>query len=350
MPAFLFYLGVFTTVDVIARRLGLTRVEEQELPNWREALNWRRMAPIIASIIGIGYGIGNGNSVQTTAFYGIICMIVAFVAATLLSGRSFVDAGKALGRALESGGRGVVVVGILLVSAQVFVSMLNLTGLGITITSSILTLAGDSTWLIALIMAVVCLIAGMGLPTSAAYVLVAAVFAPALIQIGLDPMTVHFFVLFYATLSVITPPVCVGAFVAATIADAPWLKVSSYAVRMGATAYMLPMLFLMYPGMLGNGSIADIALALFAGLTFTIGNAFLFGGKPIFGNLYVDAPLWAIPVALGIAPGWLSTITGAAVLGGLYWYSKLREPCVSNINDAASLTPSSVETEVCSAD
>ncbi|GAM76147.1 TRAP-type transport system [Vibrio ishigakensis] len=93
-------------------------------------------------------------------------------------------------------------------------------------------------------MAIVCLIAGMGLPTSAAYVLVSAVFAPALIQQGFEALTVHLFVLYYAALSVITPPVCISVFVAAAISKDPWHKVAGYTLRLGGTAYLLPLLFL----------------------------------------------------------------------------------------------------------
>lgn len=325
IPAFLFYLGVFKTVDVIAHRMNLSRVADEDLPDWRKALDWHRLAPIIAAVVGIGYGIGNGNSVQTTAFFGMIGMLGAFAIASLTSGKGVKWTARSMMYALEEGGKGVVVVGILLVAAQVFVAMLNLTGIGITFSNSILALAGHNTWLIAVIMGAVCLIAGMGLPTSAAYVLVAAVFAPALIQVGLDPLTVHFFVLFYATLSVITPPVCVGVFVASAIADAPWLKVASYAVRMGATAYMLPLLFLLYPGMLGNGGVEAIAMAICAGVVFTLANAHFFGGRPIFGKLYVDSVLWAVPIVLGILPTWLSTIAGAVVLGGLIFLARQRD-------------------------
>ena len=175
---------------------------------------------------------------------------------------------RTLVRALEDGGRGVVIVGILLVAAQVFVAIVNLTGVGVAVTSSILTLADGNLILIAIIMAVVCLIAGMGLPTSAAYVLVAAVFAPVLIQQGLPPITVHLFVLYYAVLSVITPPVCVAVFVAATVAKTSWTGVASQSLRLGVTAYALPMqywrvlasLLVWLHYLLGKLSLADLHL------------------------------------------------------------------------------------------
>ncbi len=323
MPAFLFYLGVFATVHMIARKRNLGAVDAEDLPDWRAALNWRRMAPILAGIVGLAYGIMNGNSIQLTACFGMIGIIVAYTFATLTGGGTIKEVVLTLIRALQDGGKGVVIVGILLVAAQVFVSMVNLTGVGVAVTSSILSFAGDNIWLIAGIMAVVCLIAGMGLPTSAAYVLVAAVFAPVLIQQGLDPLMVHLFVLYYAALSVITPPVCVAVFVAATIAKAPWLTVARDTLRLGGTAYAIPMLFIAYPGMLLNGGPEQIALALTSGVGFTLSIAALAAGR----SLRVAGPLaplvWITLAVLAAIPAWLPT---AIALVGLVATMRLPHP------------------------
>ncbi|MEM8665313.1 MAG: TRAP transporter fused permease subunit, partial [Pseudomonadota bacterium] len=315
LPALLFYLGVFLTVDVVARRRGYGTVQDETLPSWRSALDWRRIAPIIAALIGIIYGVLSGYSVATTAFYGIVFMTVTFVVARLTAGEGFVTALKGLLPALVTGGKGLVIVGILLTAAQIFVAILNLTGVGVTLTSFILGAAGERIWLIAIVMALVCLVAGMGLPTSAAYVLVAAVFAPALIQLGLEPLTVHFFVLYYATLSVVTPPVCVGVFVAATICGARWTAVAGEALRLGAVAYVLPMLFIVYPGMLAQGGADAIIHAIVSGLVFTISTAFLLGQRRIYGRGGIVPVLWAVPLVMALLPGWAPTIIAAVLLG-----------------------------------
>ena len=320
LPAFLFYLGVFTTVHLIAKRTGLGAVEQSELPDWREALNWRRMSPIIAGVAGLAFGIMNGNSIQLTACYGMIGIIVAYVVATLSAGGSVREVVLTLLRAFEDGGKGVVIVGILLVAAQVFVAIINLTGVGVAVTSSILALAEGNLILIAIIMAVVCLIAGMGLPTSAAYVLVAAVFAPVLIQQGLEPITVHLFVLYYAVLSVITPPVCVAVFVAATIAKTSWTGVASQSLRLGVTAYAIPMLMLIYPGLLLQGGSEAIAMAILAGIGFTLSVAAFFAGQPIFGRF--TSLLWALPTVLLLFPYWSATLAGVGLVCVFWTLSK----------------------------
>lgn len=333
LPAFLFYLGVFTTVHLIAKRTGLGAMEQHELPDWRAALNWRRMSPIMVGIAGMAFGIFNGNSIQLTACYGMVGIIVSYTIATLTSGGTPREVILTLLRALEDGGKGVVIVGILLVAAQVFVAIVNLTGVGVAVTSSILALAEGNIILIAIIMAVVCLIAGMGLPTSAAYVLVAAVFAPVLIQQGLEPITVHLFVLYYAVLSVITPPVCVAVFVAATVAKTNWTGVATQSLRLGVTAYAIPMLMLIYPGLLLQGGSAAIVMAVLAGVGFTLSVAAFFAGQPIFGRF--TSLLWAIPAVLLLFPHWPATITGASLVC-VFWITSRR---LAGATPVHALTP-----------
>jgi TRAP transporter 4TM/12TM fusion protein len=321
VPALLFYLGIYATVHVIARRQSFQPVAPEELPDWREAMNFTRLTPIIAALCGLGFGVINGNSVELTACYGMIAMLVAVFVARVANGQDPREVIGILLRALEAGGKGVVIVGVLLVGAQVFVAMINLTGFGVAVTSAVLVVGQGNIWLIAALMAVVCLIAGMGLPTSAAYVMVAAVFAPALIQQGMDPLIVHMFVLYYAALSVITPPVCLGVFVAATIAKAPWMKVAVETLRLGATAYALPMLFLIYPGMLGTGGAESIALAASSGAVFALGVAHFLGGAPLPFGIF-SRLLWLVPIGLVLLHTWWATILAYAVFAGLVLLSR----------------------------
>ena len=314
LPAFLFYVSVFATVHHVAKRRQLGRVDTADLPDWRDALDWRRVAPIVAAVAGLALGILQGRSIALTACYGMIAMMGTAFTVQILVGAGWRAALAMLWRSLVDGGRGVVTVGVLLVAAQVFVGVLNLTGFGVAATSMILQGAGGQTLAVAAIMAVVCLIAGMGLPTSAAYVLVAAVFAPALIQQGLEPLVVHFFVLYYATLSVITPPVCVGVFVAATIAQTAWINVAGQAVRLAATVYVLPMLFLFYPGMLGAGGVEAIALAAITGVVFCLAVASALAFRPVAAIGPASAVAWLVPAGLALVPSWPMTLAGLAAM------------------------------------
>lgn len=337
IPAFLLYLGIYSTVHVVARRRSFQPVDPSELPDWRTAVNFTRLAPIVAGVAGLAFGVINGNSIELTACYGMIAMIIAVFVARLTAGQSIGEVALIVLRSLQEGGRGVVIVGILLVGAQVFVAMINLTGFGVAVTAAVLQFGQGETWLIAILMAGICLIAGMGLPTSAAYVMVAAIFAPALIQQGLEPLVVHMFVLYYAALSVITPPVCLGVFVAATIAQAPWFQVAIQTLRLGATAYVLPMLFLIYPGMLGDGGPEAIIRAIVSGAVFVLSTAHLLGGATLPGKRILVV-LWAIPAVLAILPSTFATISAIVIFAVLATMSR----AAIRKRDSSALVPNNV--------
>ena len=179
--------------------------------------------------------------------------------------------------------------------------------------------AGGSVFWTALIVAAVCLVIGMGMPTTAAYVLAAAVMAPALIRAGVEPLAGHLFVFYYATLSVITPPLCIAVFVAAGIAKERWTAVASRALRLGAVLYCVPALFLIYPGLLLNGGAAEIARGILAGAALTVSASMLFfGGAKITGARAADACLWTAPLALTLSPVPFAPLLAAAALAAVF--------------------------------
>jgi TRAP transporter 4TM/12TM fusion protein len=325
LPAVLFYLGVFFTVHVIARETGLGRVPESEVPAWRAVLRWNRLTPIVLAFGGLAFGIVSGRSIQTAAFFGIVGAVLGLIvnrAAAVLGKTAAPDAAgegnaRALGRplmlALDDGGKGMVIVGILLAGAQILVAMINLTGIGVTLSSLIVGAGTGSLLFAGGIVAAVCMVMGMGIPTTAAYVLVAATLAPALIKLGAAPLTAHMFVFYYATLSVITPPVCVAVFVAAGIADAPWTAVARRAVSLGAVTYVIPFLFLLYPGMLAPQSALQFLDAAASGLIFVYAFSQLFGGAKLTGMRLIDGGLWSAIALMAVYPSvWV--LAGAAIL------------------------------------
>src|SRR5690606_10294117 len=108
----------------------------------------------------------------------------------------------------------------------------------------------------------VCIVLGMGLPTLGVYVLLAALVAPALVQLGVDPIAAHLYVLYFGMMSMITPPIALAAFAAAAIAKADAMKTGFAAVKFGWTAYVIPFLFVFSPTLILTGAPLDIALAI----------------------------------------------------------------------------------------
>lgn len=319
MPALFFYGGLFMTIHFVAGERGLGQVDAADIPGWRTILNWRRLLPIIGAAIGLTFGIANGNSIQTACFYGMVGIIVGFLLGRFGTAARPLTILKQLAQALGEAGKGLVVVGVLLAGAQIMVAMINLTGIGITISSLIVGLGGSSVFFTALIVAVVCMIMGMGIPTTAAYVLVASILAPAMIKSGVEPLVSHMFVFYYATLSVITPPVCVAVYIAAGIAQTRWQVAARHALMLGAVTYVIPFLFILYPGLLDPGThLAEVAEAFLSGTLFVVGFSALFGGLRVTGNGLVDRFAWLIVAVVAVYPHWLGIVASTGLTIGLW--------------------------------
>jgi TRAP transporter 4TM/12TM fusion protein len=322
LPAFLFYLGVFMTIHVLATEGSLGSVPDEEVPGWKDILCWEQILPIGSALAALFFGILSGKSITTSAFYGILGALITFPLTRIRSRSDLFASLNELNKAVSESASGLLIIGVLLAGAQIMVSAINMTGLGVTLSTLIIDFGGDNIFLITLIVAVVCMIMGMGIPTTAAYVLVAAVLAPAMIKIGIVPLVSHMFVFYYATLSVVTPPVCIAVFVAAGIAGARWGDVAKYALRLGAVTYIIPFLFIIYPGMLAQEGWPEFMQALFSGVVFVVAFANLFGGMKISGNRIVDVLVWLVVAGLAVMPGLLSTAVAVAMTIGLFLIRK----------------------------
>ena len=255
---------------------------------------------------------------QTAAFYGMAAALIAFPITRITTMADWRVVYEKITKAFKDASRGLLIIGILLAGAQIMVSMINMTGLGITLSSLIVSVGGDNIFLVAFIVAAVCMILGMGIPTTAAYVLVAAVLAPAMIKMNIAPIVAHLFVFYYATLSVITPPVCIAVFVGAGIAETDWTQTAKYALSLGAVTYVIPFLFIIYPGMLAQAGVEGFCRAAFSGCLFVLSFANLFGGMKISGNRIFDKLLWLVVAVLAVLPGIWTSFVALVIMVGLY--------------------------------
>jgi TRAP-type uncharacterized transport system fused permease subunit len=172
------------------------------------------------------------------------------------------------------------------------VGALSVSGLSGTLVNDLLYLAGDSTLLLLLMGAFTSFFLGIGMTVTAAYVFLAIVLAPALIQGGLDPMSVHLFILYWGMLSFITPPVALGAFAAASIAGASALSTGFKAMRLGSVIYFIPFFFVLEPALIMSGSWWE---TLFATLKVAIGVVLIAGTLQsyLIGIGFLDRPGFA---------------------------------------------------------
>lgn len=251
IPTLLFYVACYIHCDLHAVKRGLRGLPREELPPLGGVLRKSYlMAPIVALIVALmmGYSVFRAGSVG----------IVAAIVASWLSARENRMGPRAVLDALDKAGRDVIQLVAICACAGIVVGVIALTGIGGRFSNMILALAGASKILALIFAALIALILGMGMPTTAAYAVAASVAAPGLAQIGIQPLTAHMFIFYYAVISSITPPVALASFAAAGLANAdPW-KTSFIAVKLGLATFIVPFMFFFGPELLFQGETLDI--------------------------------------------------------------------------------------------
>lgn len=232
--------------------------------------------------------------------------------------------------ALADGIQEMPQLGTVICLASILVGAIELTGVGVRLTGGLVTAAGGNLALLLVFTAIAALILGMGMPTSAVYILVALLLAPALVTAGLQPIVAHFFVFYYGLTAMLTPPVCLTAYVAAAIANASFTKTGWQAMRLGIVVFIVPFMFAYAPELLMIGPAGQI---LQAAIIAFIGVLFLSAG--IEGYLlrpagWVERILFLAAGGLMMVPGWTTAIIGAGVGTLVFlWQFMTRRSCMS---------------------
>ena len=209
----------------------------------------------------------------------------------------------------------------------VLVEILTVTGFAQKLSFFMLELAGGNLWLLLVVAAIACLAFGLGLPTSASYILVALMGAPALVKLGVPLMAAHFFVFFFANISAITPPVAVCCLVAAKIAEGDFFRTSFIAVRLGLPGFILPFLFVAHPEILGIGaSLPYTAMVSAMALLGVIALNVMLEGF-LLRPLNIVERVLLLPAALGlIHPNLWASAAGIAIFAGLLGWQWMTRP------------------------
>jgi TRAP transporter 4TM/12TM fusion protein len=254
IPAALYYISTLIQVDLIAARDDISMVDE-DLPKAADVLKggWQFSIPLIVLLISLFWGNAEPERAALYATASIVVLGVVMPYGTeRLSLRTIVETFWETGLATMEL--------ILIVAAAGFViGILNITGLGFALTLFLVTTAGNSLIVILLVAAGICIILGMGMPTSGVYVLLAALVGPALIEAGAQPLGAHLFILYFGMMSMITPPIALAAFAAAALTKAGAMETGFAAMRLGWVAYVVPFLFIFAPTILLDGAPLEIA-------------------------------------------------------------------------------------------
>jgi len=254
IPCILFYVACFMHVDLHARLHGLKGLPLSELPPLAGLV---RKLYLFAPLVVMVWTLMVGFSAFRAGTLGILSAILV----------SWLDRHNAIGprravAGLSQAARDSLQLVAVCACAGIIVGVIALTGIGGRFAQLILAIAGENKLFAMVFAMLVALVLGMGMPTTAAYAIAAAVVAPGLQRIGVPPLVAHMFIFYYAVISSITPPVALASFAAAGIAKAdPW-KTSFIALRMGLAAFIVPFMFFYSPLLLGQGDLASVLQVL----------------------------------------------------------------------------------------
>ncbi len=310
IPAMLYYFSLFIQVDLEAAKLNLRGLPASELPRLRETLRqgWVFLLPFVILI----YLLMVENFPASVS--GIAAVLSMLVVAQIFGTHRFglrgtVDLLRRTGRAML----GIVVVCAL---AGIVIGALSLSGILFKMTLILSSLTFGHPIILLGIVAVICVILGMGLPSIVIYVLLSVLIAPALVEFGIPKISAHLFIYYFGMLSMITPPICLAVFAAMTISNSKLWPTGLAGMRLGIVAYIVPFVFALNPALVMEGAVSDIILAI---VTCAVGVYFLSIGCAgyIFAPLSVPSRAGFIMAGLALMPAPDSTELALSNAAGL---------------------------------
>ncbi len=311
VPGALYFFSVWMMVHLEAHKQGLKGIPREELPKvWVVLKDGGHLLIPVALLIYLLVA-------QYTPIYAAFQGIIAAIVVSMIRKSTRLNLSKAV-KALENGARNTLTVAIACATVGLVVGVFSLTGLGLRLADVIVMLSHDNLILTLVLSMAACIILGMGMPTTAAYIVTATVAVPALDAFGVSPVAGHLFALYFAALSAVTPPVALAAYAGAGLAGANPSKVGWTAVRLALAGFIIPYMFVFSPSlMLMHPSVTWTILAI---VTASIGivslacslEGFVFGRVGMVGRAF----LFAAALFL-IKPGVYTDLMGIIILSGI---------------------------------
>jgi TRAP transporter 4TM/12TM fusion protein len=293
IPAAMFYASLFVVVLIEARRLGIGAIPAAE----RVHLTAADLVRCLAFFVPLGVIVATLVAGRTAQFAGFTALIVTTILCLALF-PEFRSLAK-LWEALASAGRTAATLMVIVAAIGFVIGVINMTGLGLRFAEVILSLSGESLLVALLAVMLGCLVMGMGVPTGAAYLIIALVMGPALQRLGLPPIAAHLFIVYFGVLSAVTPPVALAAFAAAPIAGSKPMETGVEATRLAVAGFIIPFIFVYHQDVLIIQGFDPLALA-WSLIAFAIATWAIATGLAGFEARRL--PLWerAVRVALGV--------------------------------------------------
>jgi len=307
IPALLYYLALFMAIHFEASKTGLLGVPKEERPKlkWVMITKGHLFIPLVVIVYFMLAGY--------TAMYACIYATLSVFLISLLRAETRMGLKKILG-AMEYGAMNMLPVAAACACAGIVVGMINLTGLGLKFTSFVLIISGNSLVPALIFTMIAGIILGMGLPTTAAYIVQAALLIPALIKLGVPLIAAHLFVFYFACISAITPPVAMAVYAAAGISGSNIWKTGIEAMKIGATGFIVPFMFVYGPSLLLIGSSTSIVTTI---ISASIGVVLLSAGLMgwfLKKATWLERLLLVAGALLLIKPGLITDLIGLTLL------------------------------------
>lgn len=263
IPAIIYFVGIWAGVYVEAKRDGLGRLPQEMIPKLKEVFAPRQVMMFFIPVGLLMYLLFLYLPPQMCAAWALISIMVLFIFfGSPLSFNGLWNRAKQIAAAYYQGVTSSLAWLMVMMSCvQMAVTMISLSGFGVKLSEVIMALADVNIILALLATMVASMLLGMGMTTTAAYVIAAAVLAPALTSLGIAPLAGHLFIFWFAIKSGLTPPVCIAVFTAAAISGGNWLRLAWIAMRLGIGGYIMPFFFVFFPVFLMQGTWQDIAIA-----------------------------------------------------------------------------------------
>jgi len=312
IPAIIYYVGVFAAVHFISLKLKMKGLSSDEIKEYIKELSFKK---IVLLFVPLGLLIGflvRGYTVALAGVYSISVAVFLYLFADF-NFKELPTRLKGLVISLSDAGKGLVMLGLLGACADIIIGMLSLTGLGVEISAAIFNLSRGVLMAGLFLAMITTLILGMGLPTTAAYILASSVVLPAMANFDMNPMAANIFLFYFACISAFTPPVCVAIYITSGIAEANWVKAGITACKIGAAAFLVPYMAVFQNSLIMQGDPLTIIISFFIAVC---GAAMLAGS--MMDNFFYDLNIVLrvilfVAAILTLYPGYVSSGAGIAL-------------------------------------
>ncbi|MBP3751442.1 MAG: TRAP transporter fused permease subunit, partial [Pyramidobacter sp.] len=317
LPALLYYMAVFIMIHMEAKRLGLKGLPREQLPNTKKI--FMEGGHLLIPLFVIIYMFIKGYTPLKAAFYSILITVAVAMMRknTRLKLSDIVDA-------FDEGARSSLGVAAACACAGLVIGSVTLTGIGLKLANGIVSLAGGHLFFTLVLTMVTSILLGMGLPTTAKYIVLASMAAPAIQKFGVPVLAAHMFIFYYGIIADLTPPVALAAYAGAGIAGAEPMKTGFTALRLAVAGFLIPYFFAYNPELLMiNASFANTTVPALTAIGGTVLLSFAAAGYWLRNlHMYERAILLAGALLL-IQPGWMTDVAGVAIGAFVYVLQKI---------------------------